>query len=163
MAFGLGTILSWAGLGATIFGGVQEYKGVKAEAETSEAVLKFNSAQSRRKAERVRKVGAEREFELRTELRRMLARNRVATAAVGVQFVGSPLDAELLNIRDMASSIATLEETTRLEATELETLAAFQLAQAGDVQAAGKISKTGSIFGTIGKAIGKVAKIFDIF
>jgi hypothetical protein len=156
MAFGFDDLLIWGGLGAEIFGGVQEYKGIEAEAEASEAVLKFNAAQKRRQAERVRKVGAEKEFQLRIELRRMLARNRVSTAAAGVQFAGSPLEAELLNIRDAASSIATLEETTRLESTELETLAGFQLAQAGDVEAAAKISKKGSIYGTIGTIAGTI-------
>ncbi len=141
------------GVGLTIAGGLQERKGIQAEGEANEAVLRFNAAQKRREAERVRFVGAEKEFQLRTDLRRMLARNRVATAGAGVMLAGSPLDAELLNIRDAASSIATLEETTRLEAKDLETLADFQIRQAGAVKSATKTKKKGGLFGTIGKVL----------
>lgn len=154
--FGLDDILFWGGIGTSIFGTVTKIQGIEAQAEASAAAYRFNAAESRRKAERVRKVGAELEFQLRTDLRRQLARNRVATAAAGVQMVGSPLDAELLNIRDAASSIATLEENIRLEATGLERLAEFQLRQAEDVKKAGKIEKTGGILGGIGKILGKI-------
>ncbi len=140
-------------VGATVYGGIQERKGIGIEGEANEAALRFNAAETRRKAERVRFVGAEKEFQLRTDLRRMLARNRVATAAAGVMFAGSPAEAEVLNYRDAASSIATLEETTRLESMGLERLSQFQLQQAESVKKATKYAKKGSTFGTIGKIL----------
>lgn len=161
MAFGLAEMLMWGGLGATGFGTATEMSGIQAQGEANEAVLRFNAAESRRKAERVRKVGAEQEFQLRTDLRRMLARNRVATAAAGVMFAGSPLDAELLNIRDAASSIATLEETTRLEAMGLERLSMFQLQQAKAVRKATKKQKKASFWGGVAK-VATTAALFLI-
>jgi len=160
---GLETALLVTSIGMTAYGTHQERKGIGIEGEANEAALRFNAAQSRRKAERRRFVGAEGEFQLRTDLRRMLARNRVATAASNVMFAGSPLDAELLNIRDAASSIATLEETTRLEAMELERLSQFQLQQAESVRKATKAKKKSSLFGGFGRMINPIGKLFNVF
>ena len=156
MAFGFETILDVVGIGAQVFGTVTEIQGIQAKSEASEAVYRFNAAESRRKAERVRKVGAEGEFQLRIELRRQLARNRVATAAAGVMMVGSPLEAELLNIRDAASSIATLEENVRLKAMGLERLAEFQIRQSKDIKKAGKIEEKSALISGIGGVVGTV-------
>ncbi len=165
MSFAAIGFVGAVGIGASVYGTTQEIKGIKAEAEADEAVLKFNAAESRRKAERVRFVGAEQEFQLRTDLRRMLARNRVATAAAGVMFAGSPAEAEVLNYRDAASSIATLEETTLLEATGLERLSLFQLQQAKSVEKAAKYAKRAAVAGgvgdilripSVGKLLGKI-------
>lgn len=157
--FGLGTIFSVLGIGASLYGTSQEVKGIEAQAETSEAAYRFNAAQSRITAERVRRLGAEEEFKIRTDLRERLARNRVATAAAGVMALGSPLDAELLNIRYAAADIATLEETVSTKAMELETLADFQIRQAEDVKKAGKIAEKGAKVSGIGKILAPVGKL----
>lgn len=161
--FGLGTLLTVFGIGTSLFGTSQKVKGIEAQADTSEAAYRFNAAQSRREAERVRRVGAEEEFRIRTDLRERLARNRVATAAAGVMALGSPLDAELLNIRYAAYDIATLEETVQTQAMELETLADFQIRQAEDVRKAGKIAATGEKVSGIGKILAPVGKLLGLF
>jgi len=140
-------------IGLTAYGGYQERKGIGIEGEATEAVHRFNAAQSRLEAKRVRKIGAEKEFQIRTDLRERLARNRVATAAAGVMALGSPLDAELLNVRYAARDIAILEETVMMESMKLETLADFQLRQAELTKKATKAKKKGSTFGTIGKIL----------
>lgn len=157
MAFGFEDLLMWGGLGAMGFGTAMEMQGIQAQGEANEAVLRFNAAETRRKAERVRFVGAEQEFQLRTDLRRMLARNRVSTAAAGVMFAGSPAEVEVLNYRDAASSIATLAETTRLEAMGLERLSRFQLQQAESVKKAAKKKKKSSFWGGVAKIAGTAA------
>ncbi len=139
-----------ASVGLQIWGAVEQGKGIRREAKTAKSIQKFNSAQSRRTATRIRKVGAEKEFQIRTDLREMLARNRVAAAAAGVMALGSPLDAELLNIKYAASDIATLEETVLEEAMELEILSEFQIRAAKDVQAAASIKQTSAILGAAG-------------
>ena len=68
--------------------------------------------------------------------------------------LGSPLDAELLNIRYAATDIAMLEETVRTKAMELETRAEFELRQAKLARKAGKIRQKKSIFETVGDVIG---------
>jgi len=159
MAFGIDDILFWGGIGTSVLGTITEMKGIQIQAEISEAAYRFNAAQSRRTAERVRRVGAEEEFRIRTDLRERLARNRVATAAAGVMALGSPLDVELLNIRYAATDIATLEETVRTKAMELETLADFQIRQAEDVRKAGKIAQKGATVSGIGKVLAPVGKL----
>lgn len=163
MAFGLGTVLTIFGIGTSLFGTSQKVKGIEAEAETSEAAYRFKAAQSRREAERVRRVGAEDAFRIRTELREMLARNRVATAAAGAMMLGSPLDAELLNIKYAAYDLAMLEETVQTQAMELETLADFQIRQAEDVRKAGKIAAKGEKVSGIGKILAPIGKLFGVF
>ena len=152
-------------IGISVYGAVQQRKGIKAEAKSAEAIQQFNSAQSLRTATRIRKVGAEKEFQIRTDLRQMLARNKVATAAAGVMALGSPLDTELLNIRYAASDIATLEETILEEAMEQEILSEFQLRAAKDVQAAAGIRRTSAILGAAGDItstmmMGKLLNVF---
>lgn len=161
--FGLGTILGVLGIGAAIWGTVEKVKGIRAEAKTAESIQQFNSAQSKRTAARIRKVGAEKEFQIRTDLREMLARNRVATAAAGVMALGSPLDAELLNIKYAASDIATLEETVLEEAGEQEILAEFQIRAAKDVQAAASIRQKSAILGGVGDILSPVGKLLGVF
>lgn len=165
MAFGLATALLGASVGLQIWGASETAKGIRAEGKSGEALQKFNSAQSKRTAKRIRKVGAEKMFQIRTDLREMLARNRVATAGAGVMALGSPLDAELLNIRYAASDIATLEETVLEEAMELEKLAEFQIRAAKDVQAAAGIKQTSAILGTAGGITSTLlmGKLFNVF
>ncbi len=162
---GLGTALLATSVGLQIWGAAEQRKGIKAQAKTAESIQQFNSAQSKRTAARIRKVGAEKEFQIRTDLRERLARNRVGAAAAGVMALGSPLDAELLNIKYAASDIATLEETVQEEAMELETLAEFQLRAAKDVQAAAGIRQKSAILGAAGGItstllMGKILNVF---
>ena len=157
MSFAIvGTVAGVVSIGSSIFGTAQEVEGIRQEANANEAALKFNSAQTRRKAKRVRKVGAEGEFSLRSDVRRQLARNRVSAAASGAEASGSVLDTELLILRDAATDIATLEENTRIESTDLELLADFQLEQAFDVRRAGKKAKKSAILGGFGDVLGKI-------
>lgn len=137
-------------VGVYTWGTIEKVKGIRAEAKTAKSIQQFNAAQSKRTATRVRKVGAEKEFQIRTDLREMLARNRVAAAAAGVMALGSPLDAELLNIRYAAADIATLEETVQEEAMELEILSEFQIRSAKDVQSAAAIQQRSAILGGVG-------------
>ncbi len=151
-------ILGAVAIGASIFSTVSQRKASKQQSETEEAIQKFNSAQTRREAQRLRKVGAEAEFELRRDLRRQLARNRVATAAAGVMpSDGTPLDTELLVIRDAAGDIATLEENIRLQSQELELLAQFQLQTATDVRRAGVVTRRSIALQGIGNVLGQLA------
>lgn len=160
MSFGaIGTII---GVGATLFGMSQERAAARQQAETEAANQEFNAAQTRREAERTRLVGAEDEFQLRTDLRRRLAANRVRTAAAGVETAGTPLETELMLIRDFASDIATIEEQTRLESQELELLADFQDEFATDVGKAGKIRQRTAL-ARGGAQIGQILVNSDIF
>jgi hypothetical protein len=129
-------------VGTAVYSTQEQKKSAKAQADQREAATKFNAAQNLRKAAIIRKIGAEDEFEMRAELRRRLARNRVATAAAGVlPSTGTPLDTELLVIRDAAADIATLEENTRLAAQEPELVSDLQLMQAKDIQRAGDVNQ----------------------
>jgi hypothetical protein len=129
-------------VGTAVYSTQEQKKSAKAQADQGEAAAKFNAAQNLRKAAIIRKIGAEDEFEMRAELRRRLARNRVATAAAGVlPSTGTPLDTELLVIRDAAADIATLEENTRLAAQEPELVSDLQLMQAKDIQRAGDVNQ----------------------
>ena len=88
-------------------------------------------------------------------MRRQLARNRVATAGAGVALPGSPLESDLLVIRDFASDIATLGETTKEQAQELELSATMLDRQAKDARAA-KRSAERSPGGFLSKVLGKI-------
>jgi hypothetical protein len=141
-----GPEMSWIfiaiSVGTAVYSTQEQKKSAKAQADQGEAAAKFNAAQNLRKAAIIRKIGAEDEFEMRAELRRRLARNRVATAAAGVlPSTGTPLDTELLVIRDAAADIATLEENTRLAAQEPELVSDLQLMQAKDIQRAGDVNQ----------------------
>lgn len=137
---------------------VSQAKADVASAEQSESVQRFNIAQTRRKAKSLLKVGAEAEFELRSDLRRQLARNRVRTAAAGVDVsTGTPLESELLVVRDFAADITTLSEVVRGQVQDLETQAQFQERQAEAFKKAAKKAKK-SPGGILGKTtiLGKI-------
>lgn len=164
MAFPFNVVLPILEIGFDIFGGEQEREGIEAESESEQAVLRFNAAQNRIKAERVRKAGAAAEFEIRRETRERQARNVVAGAAAGViPRTGTQLEAELMMVRESAGNIATLEENVRLQAKDLETLAAFQLEQAADVRRAASRAKKTSLLGDIGNILGRVFEPFGLF
>ncbi len=155
----IGAVLGIIGIGASLFGGKQERDAIKEQTRVEEANQRFNAAQTRREAARTRLVGAEDEFTLRRDLRERLARNRVGTAAAGVTPEGTPLETELMLVRDFAGDIATLEEQTRFESQELETLAVFQDQFATDVGKAGKIRSKTALTRNIGDILGQLSDI----
>lgn len=149
-------------VGSTVYSTVQKRKAAKEDAKQQEAALKFNSAQNITKAGVIRKVGAEDAFQLRRDLRRQLARNRVATAGAGVlPSTGTPLDTALLNIRDAASDIATLEENTRLAAAEPELLSDLQLLQARGARRAGVVNARTAITQGAASITGAISRGFE--
>ncbi len=155
----IGTLLGIASIGLSLFGGKQERDAIDKQTEADEAARRFNAAQTRREAARRRLVGAEDEFSLRMDLRERLARNRVGTAAAGVTPEGTPLETELMLIRDFAGDIATIEEQTRVESQELELLASFQDEFATDVGRAGKVRKRTALTRNIGDTLGLLSEI----
>jgi hypothetical protein len=143
MSFGV--VATVVGVGYSIYNAKNQSDAAEQQADTEAANMRFNSAQSRREAERVRKVGAEDAFTLRRDLRHRLARNRVATAAAGAEATGTPLENELMLVRDFAADITTIAEQARLESQELDLLADFQAENATDVQKAGVIRQRTAI------------------
>jgi len=148
-------ILPLIGLGLGLLNLGSQAKADESSLESQEAVFRFNAAQTKRKAVSVRRVGAEDEFQLRTELREQVARNRVAGAAAGVEAVGSPLEAELLTIKSFAGDIATLGDITREASQDLELQAREQLRQAEDARRAKRRTER-SPGGFVGKVLGKI-------
>jgi len=139
----------WAQLsqGATLAGMGMQAGAAYGQGKTRAAIAKYNAAAARRKAERAREVGAEEQLRLRKELRRTLSRNRVAAAAAGVQMVGSPLEAQLMVIRDYASDISEAGRNAEIEARQLQTEAILSEAQAKEARRAGRLGVATALIG----------------
>lgn len=121
----------------------------KREAKTAEAIAKFNAAAKVRKAERAREVGAEEQLRLRTEMRRTLSRNRVATAVAGVQPIGSPFEAQLEVIRDFSGDISETGRNAQIAALGFETEADLFREQGKEARRAGKLAVASAIIGGV--------------
>lgn len=135
--------------GATLAGMGIQAGAAYGQGKTGAAIAKFNAAAARRKAARVREVGAEEQLQLRKELRRNLARNRVATAVAGFQMTGSPLEAQLMVIRDHAADISETGRTAEIEARQLETEAVLSEKQAKAARRAGKLGVAQALIGGV--------------
>lgn len=133
--------------GATLAGMGIQAGAAYGQGKTAAAIAKFNAAAARRKAERVGEVGAEEQLQMRKELRRNLARNRVAAAVARVQMTGSPLEAQLMVIRDHAADISEVGKTAEIEARQLETEAILSEKQAKIARRAGRLGVAQALIG----------------
>jgi len=77
--------------GATMLGGVMNFKGNQAQAKQIQAIAERNAQAAEEEKKVLAEVKADQEVSLRKQSERLVGTQRVMTAASGVQMTGSPM------------------------------------------------------------------------
>jgi len=113
-----------AAAGATAVSGLLGFKGNQAAAKAAQQTAEYNAQVAENEAEILRRAKVDEERTLRRNARRLIAQQRVATAASGVQMSGSPLQA-------LADAYFQTEQD------------ALRIQYAGDIQETAKVAEAG--------------------
>lgn len=134
---------------ASVAQGVMGFKGNRAAAKQAQRVAEYNAQVQENELVLTERARREQEAVLRSEAHRLIGRQRVATAASGIQMSGSPMQALADTYFSMERDAQRVQYASSVEAAQ-KTAAAAMTRLNGQAQAASfQTAAMGSILGAV--------------
>tara|TARA_R100001440_G_scaffold58_1_gene125 strand:- start:7450 stop:7917 length:468 start_codon:yes stop_codon:yes gene_type:complete len=147
-------------LGSQVAGSVVSFKGTRAAAKSARQVAEYNAQVAENEAVLLARAKVDEEASLRRQGERLKGSQRTATAASGIQMLGSPLQALASTYYGIESDAAkiryagTIEQVQKASEAEITRIQGYARSQALKTQAyanlLGDVSSTFSTYKAIG-------------
>lgn len=142
-------ILAATAVTAIAMGTVTQMQAAKQQAQSAEAMYRYNAEVMRREASQIKRASLEEQRTMKEDMLSFLKRQRVLYAKGQIRMDGSPFEVQLETISVMSEDIARLSEAYDIEAGRAVSAAGLEIYKAGAARRAGRLAVGTTLFGGV--------------